>query len=463
MMRKARWRAHGLLWIALLTCPLYAQSTPPTTAMEHEFQAAMAAQNSGDLTRAASLLLDLHARHPGLFPVDESLGMLYAAQDKYAKALPFFEAAVHEDSSSDVAHANLGAAYFKLHRNAQALSEFQEAVQLNPRNASTQQSLGELWMEAHQPARAADAYAVALQLRPDDADLLLAQAQALDAAGKSRQARTLLEGWSGAGESAPAQVLLGSLAEKAGDYRQAGKHYSLAVKIAPSEANVWALGLELLRHWTFEAAIQEFQSGARRFPKSVRMRLGLGVADFGYGSYAQSIPIFAGLLHGEPGNAFYAELLGMSCTAINHAAHSDCDALLSYAKAHPRNARAAVYAATDLLGNQPGSEQIRQAHALLQHAIQIAPKMGEARFQMGVLQQNQEQWAASIPSLKEALLLNPGLGQAHYRLALALWRTGRAQEAREQIVALKKYRQQHEKELDQQLSQITTFLVTVQQ
>jgi hypothetical protein len=44
--------------------------------MEQEFQAAMAAQEKGDLDRAEALLRDLHAHHPGLFAVDESLGLL---------------------------------------------------------------------------------------------------------------------------------------------------------------------------------------------------------------------------------------------------------------------------------------------------------------------------------------------------------------------------------------------------
>ena len=44
--------------------------------MERDFQEAMAAQDRGDLDRAQSLLLKLHNAHPGIFAVDESLGLL---------------------------------------------------------------------------------------------------------------------------------------------------------------------------------------------------------------------------------------------------------------------------------------------------------------------------------------------------------------------------------------------------
>lgn len=453
---------QGIASLALCcTVAVLQAQAPAASPMEQQFQAAMAAQDKGDLVRAESLLLALHAHHPGLFAVEESLGLLYVAQEKYQQAIPFLQSAAQAQPSSDVAHANLGAAYYKLHRNPLALREFQTASRLNPRNAETQQALGRLWMEANNPASASTAFLAALQLKPDDPDLCMAAAQSLQDAGKSDAAKSVLAAMPGVDQSAPAQSLLGDIEEKLGNVQQAGKHYQRAVELDPSEPNVWMLGVELLRHWTFAAAAQEFEAAAKQFPQSRRMQLGLGAAYFGNGSYASAIPVFAGLLDADPNNALYAELLGMSCTAVMQEARPRCTSLQSYALAHPRDARAAVYASAQILQGSPTQQQLQLAHRMLQSAIDADPKLADARFQMGVLQQAQGDWPASIPSLQAALRLKPDLAAAHYRLALAYWRAGRKPEAQAEMKLQQKYYRQQQDDLDQRLRQITTFLVDV--
>lgn len=387
--------------------------------MEQEFQAAMAARDKGNLDRAEALLRDLHAHHPGLFAVDESLGLLLSGQEKYSAAVPFLEAAVREQPSSDAAHANLGAACFRLHRNQQALSEFQIAARLNPANSATEESLGRLWMDAHQPKRAADAFAAALALKPGNADLQMDLAQALEDSGELLKAKEVVTGMQGADSSAPAQALLGDIEEKSGAFKEALQAYQRAAALDPSEPNVWALGLEFLRHWTFDGAIPEFEAGTTRFPSSTRMRLGLGIAYFGNAEYAKAVPVFADLLDADPGSSFYSQLLGMGCTAISQEPRPRCSSLLTYAQSHPRDAEASVYAATEILQGQPSDEQLELAARLLRDAVAADPKLPEARYQLGILKQDRGQWAASIPDLEAAVAAKPQLAVAHYRLGLA--------------------------------------------
>jgi len=441
----------------------HGQSTSGTVSagMEREFQAAMAAEDSGDLDRAESLLLGLRAKYPGIFAVDESLGLLYVARKNIAQALPLLEAAAREEPASDVAHANLGAAYFRLHRNQEALRELQRAAQLNPKNAETQQALGRLWMEAHKPARAAEAFAAALELKPGDSDLLLARAQALEEAGKTSQAKDLVSSLPGVDQSAAAQSLLGDIEEKSGAYREAAQHYSRAVEIDPSEANTWMLGVEFLRHWTFDAAIREFKAAAAKFPQRTRMRLGLGVAYFGNGNYAKSVPVFADLLDADAGNALYAELLGMACTKLTQEDKPRCGALVSYAESHPGNAKASTYAAAMLVHEGVTDEEMHLARKLLQTAITADPKLSEARYQMGMLQQIQGDWAGSVPNLQGAVVLRPNFANAHYRLGLAYSHTGDKQTAQSELALYKKYYEVHEDDLDRRLHQITKLLVDV--
>jgi predicted Zn-dependent protease len=428
-------------------------------AMEQQFQAAMAAQDKGDLDHAESLLRDLHTHHPGIFAVDESLGLLLASREQYSAAIPFLEAAVHEQPSSDAAHANLGAACFQLHRNQQALGEFQIAARLNPRNPNTQVSLGRLYTEAQQPKRAADAFAAALALKPGDADLTLDLAQSLADAGDLAKAKETVRGMSGADSSAAAQSLLGDIQEKSGAFKDAAQAYQRAVDLDPSEPDVWALGVEFLRHWTFDGAIPEFEAGMARFPASTRMRLGLGVAYFGNTNYAGAIPIFADLLDADPGNAFYSQLLGMACTAIMQESRPRCSSLIAYAQSHPRDAHASVYAATGILQGQPSEDQLALAEKLLHSAIAADPKLPEAHFQFGILEQDRGQWEASIPELEAAVTQKPALAVAHYRLGLAYRHAGRKKEAEDQMALLNRYKDEQQKDLDSRLRQVTLFLV----
>jgi len=89
-------------------------------------------------------------------------------------------------------------------------------------------------MEAHNPERAAEAFAIASRLDPDDTDLVLYQAQALKDSGKIAAARALIVNMSGAGQSAPAKLLLGDIEENSGNFEQAAAHYARAVEIAPT-------------------------------------------------------------------------------------------------------------------------------------------------------------------------------------------------------------------------------------
>jgi tetratricopeptide (TPR) repeat protein len=463
MKRVRRWSKGSvtLSCLCLSACLLHGQTpaAPATAAMEREFQDAMTAEDKGDLARAESLLLDLHKKQAGIFAVDESLGLLYVAGEKFAKALPLLEAAARESDRSDVAHANLGATYFKLHRNLEALREFERAAQLNPRNAATQQSLGELLLAEGKSSRAAEAYSAALEIRPDDPDLKLAYATALIAAGELDKARNLLAGLPKADEIAAAQTLVAEIDEKKGDYQQAVVHFTRAAEIDQSEENVWALGVEFLRHWTFEAAIREFEFAAERFPASTRMKLGLGAAYFGGARYGRAIPVFADLLSADKDNSLYAELLGMACTAVNDPAQKRCDSLVTYAESHPKDARANTYAASMLLMETATDAGNSRARRLLTNALAVDPKMAEAHYRMGVLEQNQGAWAASIPSLERSVAIKPDFAQAHYRLALAYWRAGHKEKGQAEMELEKKYAQQEAQDLNKRLRQITTFIV----
>jgi len=371
------------------------------------------------------------------------------------------QAAVREQSSSDAAHANIGANYFKLGRNKEALEEYTVAARLNPRNSATQQGLGELLLDAGKPAEAAEAFTAAHAANPSDPDLALSLATALVAAHSFDRAQAVLDTIPRADVSADAQVLLGQVAEAKGNALDAAHHFQRAVDLEPTEEHVWMVGVEFLRHWTFDAAVPEFEAATQKFPGSTRMKIALGASYFGDEKYALAVPVFASLLDNDKDNALFAELLGMACNTVAEAAKMRCSSLITYAQSHPRDARASTYAASMLLTETASEHKTDQARVLLTHAIAAAPHFADAQYQMGLLKQEDGDWQGSIPNLESALKLKPDLAQALYRLALAYWRTGRKDEAQAQMALQKKYSQQERQDLDQRLRQITTFLVDV--
>jgi len=432
--------------------------------MERDFQAALAAEDRGDLDQAEALLYKLHKAHPGVYGVDESLGLLLASRGGLSVALPLLESAVREQPSSDVAHANLGAALYQLHRSQQAQGEFEQAVRINPRNISAQQSLGRLCMENQRPEEAAKVFLAALGLEPEDSDLKLDCVTALLEANRMDEAQRMLATVPGADQSARAQSLLGETDEKKGKFQDAVKHFDRAVQLEPSEENAWDLGAEFLRHWTFGAAATEFEAAAAKFPESKRLRLGLGAALFGDANYTKAIPVFADLLQAEPDNAMYAEMLGMSCDAPLPARIPLCSVLVTYAEAHPADAKATIHAASSLLMQSSDDPQsVDLAQKLLKGALAADPSLPEAQFQMGVILQDNDDWKESIPYLERALELKPDFTQAHYRLGRAYWRTGRQVDAHAQMELQKKFASQEQEDLIRRLHRITTFVVDVQQ
>ena len=193
----------------------------------------------------------------------------------------------------------------------------------------------------------------------------------------------------------------------------------------------------------------------------MRIRSGLGAAYFGGAKYDKAVPVFADLLASDPDNALYAEMLGMSCTAVVQQAKQRCTALVSYAQGHPHDAKAAAYAASTLLDDTAGEDQLAAAEKLLAQAIAADAKLPDAQFEMGLLLQDRAQWKESIAPLAEAIRLKPDYAQAHYRLALAYWRTGRKQDGQAEMELQKKYSRQQAEDLDKRLRQVTTLMVDV--
>lgn len=443
-----------------VTLPAMAQQRAGMTAADRQsLAAALAAQDQGHNEQAETALRALARKYPANFDVVESLGVLYAEAGQFGSALPLFEKACALHGAPALAYANLGAADLKLHRNNDAVRALKHAAGLDAANAQTQSDLGQALMLTKQPKEAAAAFGRAAALTPADGDLSYNWGLALFDSGDPAAAAAVLAKLPDVDSSAPAQSLLGDICEQQKQYKEAAQHYQRAADLDPSEGNLYALGVEFLRHWTFPPAIKVFQFGVTKYPASTRMLAALGIARYSANDYPASIAIFSSLLDANPDNAFYADMLGHMC-ALLPSDSNGCASLEPFAERHPNNPTAAAYAAASILHRASGAEDLKLARQLLDRALKVDPNLPEANYQSGVLYQQQGEWAESVAPLERAIAARQDFAKAHYRLALAWSHTGQHEKSQAEIALEQKYSEQQKDDLNARFRRITTFLVS---
>lgn len=436
-----------------------AQMSAADTAKLHQ---ALTAYDQGRAQDAQPVLEELLRRDPVNFEVNETLGLIHAEAGDFVQGLPLLAHAVRLQPNSAVARANLGAAYLKLNQPQKAEPELEAAARLQPDNQQSQTNLAHAYMEIGETARAARAFAAAAALGPLDAgathDRALALLQSNDAAGAKRVLDAIPEG----SRDDATEELSGEAEERLGDYRQAEEHFSQAAHLNPNEPNIYAWVVELLRHFSWQPAVKIADYGIQRYPLSTRLKASRGIALYADNRYKESAEVFSDLLAADPGNATWASLLGRNCALIADATLPACDSLQSFAERHPKNAEAATYAGTALLHQSADKRDNARARALLQQAISADPKLADAWYELGVLDQEEGHWQESTASLEKAIALKPTLAEAHYRLARAYSHLGRHDDAAKEIALQQRYSKEQKDSVDARLKEVTTFLTTAQ-
>ena len=439
--------------------PGIGQVAPMDVRDSAALSAALAAYDRGDSGAAKPELERLAAKYPDNFPANEALGLLQVDAGNFAQALPYLEHAAAAKKKNAVAQANLGAAYLQVGNIKAALPTLKKAALLDAKNTQTLVNLGHAQFLNKQPLEAASTFATASALDPVNVDIIYDWAVALHEAGKDTRAAAALQCIPAAHRSDAVESLWGDIAEKQGHFKEAADHMQAAMRLKPSEQNVYALAIELLRHWTWQPAEEVAQYGVEHFPQSRRMQLAKGIAYYGNGRYAESATIFGALLAQDPDNEDYGSLLGRSCSSLGGAAAPQCDSLVAFATRHPHNAQIAVYAALSILHQPNAKGELNRTEQLLRQAISADPKLPEAYYQLGVVQQERLQWSDSAASLSKAIGLRPAYAEAHYRLARAYSHLHQTDLAGREMALHQKYSQQEKDDSNAKLKEVTTFLV----
>jgi tetratricopeptide (TPR) repeat protein len=346
--------------------------------------------------------------------------------------------------------------------NRETENKLRAALAQTPGNFEANRQLGEFYLRSQRYSEAIPFLRAAHQINSANYenayDLALAFQANGDFARAREQARRLLANE----EKAEVHRLLGDLDEQLGDPLEAVREYESAARLEPSEQNYFNWGTELLLHKAVRPAIEVFMKGSGAHPKSARMLAGLGAALYASGSFANAARQLCDASDLKPADpAPYLFLGKMEKVATDPLPCAE-EKLARFAREQPANALASYYYAVALCKGARGSENsaaLTQAEALLEKAVSIDPKLGEAYVQLGILSSARGESARAISAYKKAIEANPQSGEAHYRLGLAYKRIGEETKAQQELQLYKRIDQTEAATVERQRRELRQFLI----
>jgi len=327
--------------------------------------------------------------------------------------------------------------------------------------------LAEILSRANLFSDAAVDFAAASTLAPDRGDLLYDLALANFRAGRLDDALASAERAKNVADSGSIESLIGDIQEKRGDPLAAVHAYQAAVNLEPSEERYHlALGLELLRHQTFDAALVVFKQASTLFPQSVRVKILLGLAYYFVDRSADASQTLIEAARMDPQDETVARYLGE--ITLQDTSTPDPAAIAqvcSFADEHPQNKTADAFCGGILLKVARDSGDISRRPEILrrlQHAAGIAPKEPMARCQLGKTFEWAELWSQARPEAEACVRLDPGSPDGHYQLSriyrhLGLTALANQQTSLQQAAALRQ-----SQESVRRTETVTKFLVLLE-
>ena len=263
-------------------------------------------------------------------------------------------------------------------------------------------------------------------------------------------------------DTADGHRLLGELNERLGDPLEAVREYERAARMDPSEQNYFEWGTELLLHRADEPAAEVFTKGSRAHPGSARMLVGLGAALYAEGKSeeaARQLCEASDLKPGDPAPYVFLGKMEKAAPALLPCAEQK---LARFVREQPENALANYYYGTTLWKRDRGSENsagLQQAETLLEKAVSIDPKLGEAYLQLGILHSERGDFEQAIRDYKKAIEVNPQIGEAHYRLGSAYRRIGEESKADQEFREYEKVEKAEIAAIEIQRRELRQFLI----
>jgi tetratricopeptide (TPR) repeat protein len=236
-------------------------------------------------------------------------------------------------------------------------------------------------------------------------------------------------------DTAAVRHLLGDALEAAGDLLGAAEEFQKAAHADPNEENLFDWGNNLLQLRAYPPATDVLVEAVKRFPRSARLHVALGIARYSRGQFEDAIRAFGVAADLEPDDErpylFLGEMYGVSAELAPEVTKR----LARFVESHPGHALGHFFYAMSLWKGAPGAPPPAEVEVHLKKAIALDSRLAKAHFQLGVLYADEDRYPEAIAALEEAVSLEPSMAQAHYRLARAYRRTGREELAAKALEA----------------------------
>jgi tetratricopeptide (TPR) repeat protein len=429
--------------------------------LDRQYQLAVNDYDAGRYTEAANELEKVLPYATTSSTVHELLGLVYASLNESDKALEQLKAAVQLKPDWLEARTNLGTALLHSGKVALAGEQFRKALALDPRGYETNHNLGEFYAQAGKLAEARPLLEQAHSITPAAYENSYDLAMTDFLLGRNDEARALVADLVRQKDTGDLHNLLGQIDEKDGKYLAAASDYELAAHLDPSEDNLFDWGSEMLLHRTYEPAITIFEEAARRYPKSPRLYIGLGLALYSRGKYDEAVQALLTAADLAPSDPRCYVFLSKAYDSSPKQAEDVIQHFHRYAELRPTDARAQYYYAMSLWkGKRTGDTNVdlQTVQGLLQKSISLDDNLSEAHVQLGDLYAGQHQYDKSIPEYVRALQLNPNLSDAHYRLGTDYVHVGQKDQAQKEFAVYQKLRAEHLAETDKERAEVQQFV-----
>jgi tetratricopeptide (TPR) repeat protein len=264
-------------------------------------------------------------------------------------------------------------------------------------------------------------------------------------------------------ETPEGHLVLADILEASRQPLAAIEHYQQAVKLDPSEANLIALGYELISHWNWKEAQEIFAFASAKFSGSWRVRLGLGAAYLGQDENEKATQYLLQAIELAPdvplGYQLLAQGFGDSSGSFEHAVAR----FRTFYRTHPNNPWAAYYHVLALHRSSIRNSSVmdyEQGIRLLKAAIAQKPDFYDALFLLGEISFNQKNWKEAIAAYAQATKYNPAHLEAHYKLGLSLQRLGQTERAKAELKLYQELKEKQNQAMAERIAQTMKFIVS---
>ena len=458
--------SSATLWVIALGTVVFwpyhsGAQTPAKQELDRQYQTAVSNYEAGRYSESASQLEKLLPFATTSSTVHELLGLVYASLDKPDKAINELKTAVQLKPDWPEARTNLGTALLHSGKTALAGEQFSKALALDANSFDTNHNMGEFFVQSGKVKEGRDLLERAHKIDPTAYEVSYDLVMADLVLNRTPEARELALELTKQKDTAELRNLLGHIDEKDGKYVAAANDFEAAAHLDPSDDNIFDWGCEMLLHRTYEPAIAIFDEGTRRYPRSARQFIGLGLSLYSRGKYDEAIKALLGAANLDPSDARAYLFLSKAYNSSPLQAGDVIEAFHRYADLKPTNALAQYYYAISLWKGKRTEDTTldrKTIEDLLLKCIALDDSLAEAHVQLGNLYGDQHEYEKSIPQYVRALALDPSLSDAHYRLGTDYVHVGQKDDAQREFAVYQKLRADHLEEVEKERDQVQQFI-----